>query len=136
MLAIPAIQQNFKLNLTKAGTPYKISHLNHPCSVWARKSYHNYWWLVLHLQGLLEQYTVRFQKNHFCENIAKEFDFLRHSLDFSGMFATDFAQAMPQQYKQKDPVSAYRSYYINEKSSFAKWNKGVEAPKWFKRVGK
>ena len=43
---------------------------------------------------------------------------------------TNFVQAMPEQYKQTDPVEAYRKYYLGEKASFAKWTKR-KAPDWF-----
>ena len=43
---------------------------------------------------------------------------------------TEFAQAMPEHCKRKDPVEAYRTYYINEKRSFAKWT-NRETPEWF-----
>ena len=44
---------------------------------------------------------------------------------------TDFALAMPDRYKDPaDPVVSYRSYYIGEKSVFAKWTKR-ETPHWF-----
>ena len=39
--------------------------------------------------------------------------------------------AMPDQYKSKNVVDSYRTYYIKEKSSFAKWEKGTPTPKWF-----
>jgi hypothetical protein len=37
---------------------------------------------------------------------------------------------MPDQYKNIDPVIAYRKYYIAEKSRFAKWSNRV-TPIWF-----
>lgn len=43
---------------------------------------------------------------------------------------TPFAQAMPDQYKDQNVVVAYRRYYINEKTRFAKWKSGNE-PIWF-----
>jgi hypothetical protein len=44
---------------------------------------------------------------------------------------TEFAQAMPEQYKTMgDPVLAYRKYYVNEKSKFAKWTCNPE-PVWY-----
>jgi len=38
---------------------------------------------------------------------------------------------MPDQYKSDDTVQAYRDFYIHDKSSFARWNRGVPAPQWF-----
>ena len=36
---------------------------------------------------------------------------------------------MPDQYKNKNAVKAYRDYYINEKSSFLTWTKRKK-PTW------
>ena len=43
---------------------------------------------------------------------------------------TPFAQAMPDEYKDPDPVQAYRAYYMGEKAGFAKWNKR-NTPEWY-----
>ena len=40
------------------------------------------------------------------------------------------AQAMPDQYKDPDPIKAYRSYLINEKH-YAEWNKCTPKPDWW-----
>tara|TARA_B100001564_G_C20536869_1_gene622452 strand:- start:362 stop:598 length:237 start_codon:yes stop_codon:yes gene_type:complete len=45
---------------------------------------------------------------------------------------TPFYQAMPDEYKHKDPVIAYRRYYQNEKAYFAKW-KNTPTPHWMKK---
>jgi hypothetical protein len=37
---------------------------------------------------------------------------------------------MPDQYKNNDPVKAYRDYCINEKT-YAKWEKGRDKPEWW-----
>ena len=37
----------------------------------------------------------------------------------------------PDKYKDDDYVIAYRRYYINDKKSFAKWEKGRKQPKWW-----
>ena len=42
---------------------------------------------------------------------------------------TPFAQAMPDQYRNKNAVKAYRDYYINEKSNLLIWTKR-KTPEW------
>jgi hypothetical protein len=44
--------------------------------------------------------------------------------------ATPVAQAMPDQYKNDNPIVAYRNYCINEKH-YAKWEKGRAKPDWW-----
>jgi hypothetical protein len=43
---------------------------------------------------------------------------------------TPFVQCMPEKYKSDNAISAYRRYYIMEKSKFAKW-KNSQPPQWF-----
>jgi len=42
---------------------------------------------------------------------------------------TKFAQAMPDQYKNSDPVIAYQQYYMGEKRNIATWKQN--RPTWF-----
>ena len=46
---------------------------------------------------------------------------------------TPFAQAMPDKYKHKNAVKAYRNYYNGEKLSIATWKKRKQ-PNWVKDV--
>ena len=38
---------------------------------------------------------------------------------------------MPDNYKNKSHVIAYRTYYKGDKAYFAKWEKGVATPTWW-----
>jgi hypothetical protein len=44
---------------------------------------------------------------------------------------TPFAQAMPDECKNVDTVTAYRDYYVKYKKEFARWAHS-EMPEWFK----
>lgn len=44
--------------------PYKPTHTNHPCTVWARKSRYNYDWLARHFIALVDEKTDRTHKLH------------------------------------------------------------------------
>jgi hypothetical protein len=39
---------------------------------------------------------------------------------------------MPEEYKNIDPVKAYRTYYLKDKKEFAKWEKNGNVPNWWK----
>ncbi len=110
--------------------PYKRAFYNHPCTIWARESQENYEWLLTHAYAMCQEYTRRYGKVHksidAIEWCGKNYIKLR--LPQKGL--TKFAQAMPEQYKNKCSVTAYRSYYNGEKAGFAKWKKR-ETPKWF-----
>lgn len=54
--------------------PYKITHANHPCSVWVRTSRGNFIWLLDHFFGLCKEYTYRYGKTHKCESLYNIFD--------------------------------------------------------------
>jgi hypothetical protein len=111
---------------------YKSAHLNHPCTRWAAESYSNWEWLCRHGLALCSEYTYRYGKTHKCEEIISRVykDGLGPKKKlFRGM--TPFAQAMPEQYKSKNAVTAYREYYLGEKKRFAKWT-NRNPPKWWR----
>ena len=43
---------------------YKRAYWNHPCTIWARESSANYWWLYSHFIALGAEYTYRYGKIH------------------------------------------------------------------------
>ena len=108
--------------------PYGATHKKHPCTLWAGKSKGNWDWLIQHGLALCAEYTTRYGKVHksqriieYCRDIDIHFD--NHSM-------TPFAQAMPEEYKNECPVTAYRAYYHGEKAYFAKWK--TQAPDWWR----
>lgn len=112
---------------TIADGPYKPTHKNHPCTVWARTSKQNYEWLVLHGLALCEEYTYRYGKIHKCESIISSLS--DRSVRFPNIGLTKFAMAMPDDLKSSDVVESYKKYY-KTKSSFAKWTKR-SVPSWW-----
>ena len=110
--------------------PYKRTHYNHPCSVWTRKSLDNYNWLITHGLEMCYEYTRRYGKVHKSQTVIKWCELNKNSLEFSTKGLTTFAQAMPDEYKHKSAVEAYRRYYRADKKSFAVWNHSKK-PTWF-----
>lgn len=108
---------------------YSATHANHPCAVWVRHSINNYMWLYQLFVALCDEYTFRYGKKHKTDLLLR--DVLKDAP--STISTTEFtppAQAMPDKYKNADPVLAYKQYYINDKRQFAKWtNRGC--PNWF-----
>ena len=99
----------------KVNIPYKQAHLNHPSTVWARKSKSTYMWLYDHMIALGKEYTKRYGKEHL--TITKCRDFLATPpVHIQGVEFCEPPQCMPEEYKvQGDSVSAYWNYYENEK---------------------
>jgi len=108
---------------------YKPSFKNHPCTIWARETVDNYMWLANHTHELASEYTRRYGKIHKAYTLCCWFvDNVPTNIYKTGL--TQFAQAMPDKYKNNDSVIAYRQYYIHEKSRFAKW-KYTNIPEWY-----
>ena len=121
-----------QMPLTKAGTPYKGGYAHHPCTVWAGDSRDNFMWLASHALVLCSEYAKRFGKTHACEEPIRYMSKLGELGWIAKGQLTPFAQAMPDEYRNDDPVVAYRAYYHSKQ--FAKWEKGRPAPDWWRGV--
>jgi len=108
--------------------PYKLTHKNHPCSIWARASLSNYQYLVSLASRLCEEYTFRYNKSHKSETVINWCKANTPRINDIGF--TDPPKAMPDEYKVSSVISSYRIYYMADKSSFATW-KNRETPDWF-----
>ena len=107
---------------------YKSTHVNHPCSIWARSSRVNYRWLLLHGDAIGHEFARRYGKIH------KSALVIQRARDFVELLPdtpmTDFAVAMPDQYKSSCPVESYRRYYAAEKKRIARWAHSF-SPDWW-----
>ena len=119
-----------ELGCTPESIPYRKTHTNHPCSVWARKSLANYKWLCDMGIALCKEYTHRYGKVHKCEAIIE--DCIKntpvHNV-FEYLELTPFPQAMDEEYKMSDPVIGYRNYYNIGKAHLHSWKKRP-VPHW------
>jgi hypothetical protein len=107
---------------------YKLAHKNHPSTIWVRSSSKHYKWLYDHMIALMEEYTYRYGKHHATERLIEPLRIEPWLIPNNGF--VDPPQCMPEILKGKDTVLAYQTYYILEKSGFAKWSKR-EIPAWF-----
>ena len=114
----------------KGDAPYKQTHYNHPCSIWARESLANFNWLIELGYHLGEEYTARYGKTHKSIAVIEWCDDHIPSLNFPQMEMTEFALAMPDYCKTSDAVESYRKYYIEEKKEICSWKNG--SPDWLK----
>tara|TARA_Y100000591_G_scaffold311289_1_gene314569 strand:+ start:3662 stop:4153 length:492 start_codon:yes stop_codon:yes gene_type:complete len=104
--------------------PYKQAHLNHPSTVWARRSKSTYMWLYNHMMALGDEYTKRYGKTHL--SIIKCKNFLaRPPVHIQGNEFVQPPQAMPDEYKDPCSVKAYWNYYIAEKHVVAGKNEVI-----------
>jgi hypothetical protein len=138
---------------TQTGTVRKYAHYNHPCSKWVRASRENMRWLIDHAIAMdleriersklksQEQLRLKDAGQAYNKNVANNVPAahncmpfiywvqlnLQHSLVSEGP-VTEFAQAMPDEFKCEDSVQAYRNFYITGKQHLHKWTQNK--PDW------
>jgi len=117
----------YQLDDCRENILYGATHWNHPCSVWARTSSSNYQWLVDLTQCLLDEYSYRYSRIHAGQRILDQLRNQPRNIKDDGL--TTFVQAMPDVYKDKDVVVAYRRYYLGDKRHLFCW-KGRNPPEW------
>lgn len=116
------------LNKKGISTPYKSTHINHPCVLWTERSFANFSWLKDLAVALNNEYRFRFEKESDHKSISVLHEISNYDFENPGL--TEFAQTMPEKYKfPGDPVRAYRQFYLGEKMAFAKWTKR-SIPHW------
>jgi hypothetical protein len=115
----------------KGKAPYKLTHLNHPCSIWARRSTANYKWLIEHGIALCDEYTFRYGKIHKSKDVILWCQKNLDKIKFPSNKKTNFHLCMDEQYHVGNAVQSYREYYIKAKSEIAYWKKARSAPRWF-----
>ena len=108
---------------------YKLAHKNHPSTIWVRSSELNYRWLWEHYVALMDEYTYRYDKTHATSRL-RDALFKPPTNIVDGVPVTDPPMCMPDYCKGDDTVLSYQTYYIVEKSGFAKW-KRRDIPEWF-----
>jgi hypothetical protein len=116
------------LNKKGFATPYKSTHMKHPCVLWVELSFENFLWLKNLALALNTEYRFRFERESDHKSIFALNEISNCRYDNLGL--TEFVQAMPDKYKVPgDAVKAYRQFYIGEKMGFAKWTKR-SVPEW------
>ena len=116
--------------LNKKGftTPYKSTHIKHPCVLWVEESFENFMWLQNLAIALNTEYRFRFERDSDHKSIFVLNELSNYTYDNRGL--TEFAQAMPDKYKiPGNAVKAYRQFYLGEKMKFAKWTRR-HSPEW------
>lgn len=109
--------------------PYKLSHKNHPCSIWVRECIENYIWLCDLGLELCEEYTYRYGKRHKSQDIIEWCLINTPNIPTNGD-VTPFALAMPDECKVGTAIDSYRAYYMLEKRELAAW-KNRQVPEWY-----
>lgn len=112
--------------------PYKCTHKNHPCAVWARSAPSHYIWLCKYGLALCKEYTFRYNRVHKCEeHIVKLYELgfpsvRRLYIEVPPVCIKNFARygcprgifwfplAMPSKYVRSNALKAYSMYYMSK----------------------
>jgi len=107
---------------------YKASHVNHPSNVWLRQSINNYTFLYEMWCHLHDEFVIRYGKDHMSYVKLKEV--LKNPPQNCGDSPfTQPTQAMPDDVKHSDSITAYRNYYNKYKRHIAAWK--TVTPSWY-----
>ena len=111
---------------------YKPAYPNHPMTKWVGDTRANFEWAMKHAMEIEKEYKVRFEKTHKSGRILTKIleNFYFYEIPKEDKFISP-PQCMPDEYKHKNYVTAYRNYYKGAKKYFAKWEKGRQQPKWW-----
>lgn len=126
-------------------TPYKTTHVNHPCSIWVRENYSNWSYVWKLMFALEKEWGIRYNhKLALHKSVCLLSDFFTELPDRPELFSmvdlaeeflpnkplTKPALAMPDYCKISDnPVLCYREYYRKEKQDLLKYT-NREKPFW------
>ena len=107
----------------------KLTHRNHPSTIWTRSSIHHYRWLAEHTVEICEEFNRRFGKLHSWDSISRWF--LENAPDLPDIKFEEPPQVVDS-YMMVDgnAVLAYRRYYREKKSAFARWRHSP-TPEWW-----
>lgn len=126
---VKMILESAQMLSTAVGQGYKPTHTTHPCTLWVKASRSNAEWLI----ELATHLNVEWQNRYRHTNNHKSYIVIASISEYISKLPqlglTPFAQAMPIEYQQEDPVDAYRAYY-KTKRDIATWKNGK--PYWWK----
>lgn len=113
-------------------TPYRPTHINHPCTIWAAQSKMN--WLYLRTMAFIMEQEWRFRFDKPPGATHKSIDVIRSLTvpPLPNSCMTPFSLAMPDKYKCSNAIQAYRSYYTHEKETYTQAGK-IKSHTWTKR---
>ena len=117
-----------------SGKPFRISHPNHPATLFAQKSYGNYVWVLNNMREMCAEYSFRYGKRHYSENYLDYAVENMDKLSFDSINLTHFPRCFGD-FKEKidknlSIVDAYREFYRLDKRDFATWPEG-KVPAWW-----
>lgn len=113
--------------------PYKKTHFNHPCAVFARKSKENYTYVAGLLYALGTEFQKRTGKLHMSFVKLLEAGLVNYSMYANAkelnIETMNAPKCMPDEYKVDSVIESYRNYYRYGKIHLHCW-KNSAIPEW------
>lgn len=106
---------------------YRITHLNHPCTIWTRECVEN--WKYLRDLAFLVNQEARYRGYNYHSSLDVIKSLSEPPLPKLGHLTIP-PKCMPDVCKMEDLVDSYRLYYLRDKRSIADWGKRGE-PWWW-----
>lgn len=114
--------------------PYKITHINHPCTAWVRESREHYEFLCEFIYQQSKEYTRRYHRKHLSYQLVEPFLKSHYARKFPNAGFSHPPQCMPGHLRKETTVLGYREFYNRDKCRFAEWNY-TDTPYWFNPKG-
>lgn len=109
----------------------KLKNHKHGTCKWVCETEANYRMMITFGLKMCEEYRFRYGRRHGVHDKIEFFNRTRSPTGFKIEGQTPFYLAMPDEYKDSDPVVAYRKLYMSdEKNYLASW-KSRGPPKWW-----
>ena len=118
---------------SKVIPPYRVTHYNHPCAIWARTSKQNFEKLYEYGICLSNEYTYRYERVHKSLAVIEWCYMNIYHVVFEGITETEPPQCMPDEYKHAALVTAYRTYYIHKQTKIKMTWMNRQKPKWMSK---
>jgi len=116
---------------TKAGKPYRATHHNHPCTIWAGATKSNYQWLLNHMAGLCDEFRQRRHHTHACES---NIEVLQAGIEYIPDGPLQDFQNSSQFKEMRDIIEGYRLTMIMKWDHLDKippvWSSPASRPTW------
>ncbi len=114
--------------------PYKATHKNHPCVIWASESLENWLWLKDLTAELNKEYRYRFNKEQSHQSFIVSESIALPPLPSLGI--TERPLVMPDEYKIiGHAIDSYRHFYAYGKKHLLKYTKRSR-PFWLNDIEK
>lgn len=115
----------------KLDAPYRLTHANHPCSKWVRKSLSNYQLLYDLALAVGDEYTHRYGKIHKSTALLLD-NVIPRDIDLFDYGVTPKPNCTKMRF-DTDIITTYRNYYNQDKAYMCTY-KNRNWPEWLRKT--